>query len=493
MCLAFSTGVSCTNLDEKPVGILAPQSFFNTPADAESAVMGTYSMLASERLYGRKLNITLQLLGDMVDIGDVGTASRRVQINSFNTDSNNGMINNIWPNLYAVIGAANAAIDGIPAIDMNEDKKNQLMAEAKVVRALSYYHLVQLFGEVPYIGEFVSDPSTVADISKTSVEEIYANIIADCEVGIQYLPNTYENNVRSRPTKGAAQTLLASVYLARQDYAKAAEHAEAVINNAGDYGYDLLADFKNLWNADNANHAEQVWAVDFKGGIGGSNGQNVDYMAPLSGVRDADMQGWSVIVPSPGVYDSFDDRDYRKEVSFLTETNVDGVLTSYEEWKWPRIHMAKWCISPGTSANADGSYSDHNYNIFRYAEVLLMAAEAINEANGGPTAAAYEYLNRVRGRARNKGGVMTDFPADLSAGMSQAEFRVAVREERRVELAFEWKRWYDLKRWGTAQEAFTSPASYEPHENFVQDYLLLPLPQNELNRNPNLLPQNSGY
>jgi len=484
---------ACTDLDEDPVGILAPESFYKTQADAEAAVMGSYSMLASEYLYGRKLLITIQLLGDMCDIGDIGTASRRVEINNFTTDSNNGMVTAIWPVLYQVIGAANAAIDGIPAVDMDEDYKNQLIAEAKMVRALCYYHLVRLFGDVPYIGTFVSDPNTVSDISKTPAEEIYNSIIADCEDGIKYLPDTYDSGIRSRPTKGSAETMLASVYLTLKDYANAAQYAEDVINHASDYGYDLLADFQDLWKADNGDHQEQVWAVDFKGGISGSDTQNMDYMAPMTGVRDADMTGWSVIVPSPGVYTSFDDRDYRKKVSFLTETPVGGVMTPYTNWKWPRIHMAKWCIYPGSSANSDGADSDHNYNIFRYAEVLLIAAEALNEANGSPTANAYVYINRIRARARNFGGVLSDFPADLQTGMSQESFRAAVREERRVELAFEWKRWYDLIRWGTATEAFTGLGSYEPHSNFQEYKTLLPLPQDELDRNPSLLPQNTGY
>ena len=488
----FTLG-ACTKLDEEPVGILAPESFFKTQADAEAAVMGSYSMITSEYLYGRKLLITLQLLGDMCDIGDVGTASRRVQINNFTADSNNGMVTAIWPVLYQVIGAANAAIDGIPAVDMNEEIKNQLIAEAKMVRALCYYHLVQLWGDVPYIGTFVSDPNSIKDISKTSAQDIYKNIIADCEDGIKYLPNSYAKNIRSRPTKGSAQTMLASVYLAMNDYANAAKYSEDVINNASVYGYELLPDFQDLWKADLGNHKEQVWAVDFKGGVTGSNAQQTDYMAPMTGVRDADMIGWSVIVPSPGVYDSFDDRDYRKKVSFLTETMVKGVMTPFPQWKWPRIHLAKWCIYPGSSAGADGANSDHNYNIFRYAEVLLMAAEAINESNGGPTAKAYEYINKVRARARNFGGTQTDFPADLQAGMTQADFRAAVREERRIELAFEWKRWYDLKRWGSAAEAFNGPNSYEPHSNFKDDFYLLPLPQPELDRNTNLLPQNPGY
>lgn len=494
MSLVILSMGACTKLNENPIGILAPESFFKTPADAEAAVMGSYSMLASEFLYGRQLVTTLQLRGDMCDIGDLGTSSSRVSMNNFFTDSNNGMNNTVWTTLYTVIGAANNAIDGIPPITMNEDLKNQLISEAKMVRALCYYHLVQLWGDVPYIGAFVSDPSAIKSISKTSAQEIYTHIIADCEDGVTYLPDTYDNGTRSRPTKGTAQTMLSSVYLILKDYANAAKYSQDVIDNASAYGYDLMEDYQDLWIADLGDIKEHVWTVDFKGGISGDiYTEGVDYLAAMTGVKGSNMSGFSVTVPSPGVYASFDDRDYRKKVSFLTETLVKGVITPYTEWAIPRVHIAKWCVSPGSEAAANGSFSSANYFIFRYAEVLLNAAEAINEANGSPSAKAYEYINKVRARARNYAGTQSDYPADLQAGMSQSDFREAVREERRVELAFEWERWYDLKRWGIAVEAFTGPNSYEPRPNFKEEFTLLPLPQPDLDRNPNLLPQNPGY
>lgn len=499
--LNITTGVlacamlsGCLDLDEEPIGTLAPETFFTSVTDAEASVNGAYTYLASESVYGRRLINCLQLLGDMCDIGDTGTAAERVQINGFTYDSSNGMPAKFWPSIYKVISAANSAIDGIPQVDMDENYKNQLIAEAKVIRAWCYYDLVRLFGDVPYIDQFVTNPTSVATISKTPAAEIYQHIITDCKAGEEFLPDKYTPNVRSRPSKGTAQTILASVYMTLGEWANAATYAEKVITNASAYGYSLLPDFQDLWDANNAEHAEQIWAIDFRGGTSASDGVNVDYMVPMTGVRNAKMAGWSVVVPSPGVYDSFDDRDYRKKVSFLTETTVGSVMTPYTAWTWPRIHMAKWCLSRGANCvSSDGATSDHNYNLFRYAEVLLIAAECLNEANNGPTANAYTYINAVRARARNYGGTQTSFPANLQTGMTQAEFRAAVREERRLELAFEWKRWFDLVRWGIAKEAFTGPNSLEPHANFQDYHTLLPIPQTELDLNPNLLPQNNGY
>lgn len=485
----------CTKLEEEPIGLLAPESFFKTPSDAEAAVMGSYSMLTRDYLYGRILPMTLQLLGDQVDIGDIGTVGRRIETNEFRFDPANVDYETIWSSLYLVIGAANSALDGIPGIEMDETKKNALLGEATAVRALAYYHLVQLFGDVPYLDEFVRDPDSVKEMTRTPASEVWGFIIQDLEYAITVLPDQHPGGVKSRATKGSAHTLLAKIHMIHGNWAEAAEHAEHVIQNAGTYGYALNPDYKALWDADLGDQPEHVWTADFIGGTNDYSNDNrasVDYNAPMTGVRDADMNGWSVLVASPGVYDFFPDGDYRKEVTFLTETEVDGVMTPYTEWTWSRIHYNKWNINPGANANSDGAQSDHNYIIFRYAEVLLMAAESLNELNNGPTPAAYDYINQVRERARNQGGTTNQIPADLTAGMSYEEFQKAVRDERTYELAAEWKRWYDIKRWGLLMEVFSGPDALET-QNPAPYNLLLPVPQSEIGRNANLLPQNEGY
>lgn len=484
---------SCTKLDEEPISILVPDQYFNSEADAEASIMGIYSLLANADYYGRRLTMVLQLLGDDCDIADIGTQSSRIQLNGFTHDASNQDVLAVWRTAYLGIGAANAAISGIPNVDMNEERKAALIAEARMLRALNYYHLVQLFGDIPYIGEFVNDPNTITDVSRTTATAVYQYIIEDAEFGIAHLPNTFPNGIKSRPTKGVAHTLLAAVYMILQEWDRAASHAEEVINQASTYQYGLLSDYQNLWNADLGHQTEHVWVADFTGGITGENQSNQDYTAPMTGVRDADMLGWSVIVPSPGMYDSFSDEDYRKQVSYLTETPVRGLMTPYQQWRWPRIHTAKWCLYPGANANAEGADSDIKHVIFRYAEVLLIAAEAINEHNGGPNAQAYQYINAVRARARNTPDGPRIYPEDLPSGWSQEQFREAVREERRVELAFEWKRWYDLKRWGIVVEAFRGDGAYESRPNVQEFHALLPIPQEEIGRNPNLLPQNPGY
>ncbi|HEV7347812.1 RagB/SusD family nutrient uptake outer membrane protein [Telluribacter sp.] len=488
--------LGCADLEERPVGILAPESLFRTSQDVRTAIFGAYGWMATERLYGRQFVTALLLRGDMADIGDRGTPAERQQVNDFNMDDNNNMVNVFWPYWYQVISAANAAIAGAESLNLPENEINPLIAEARFIRAFSYYHLVQVFGDVPYLDRFISDPNLVKDIAKTPAATIYQNIIADLEYGKQWLPDKQPSDVRSRATKGTAASYLASVHLTLADYQKAYNEAKFVIDNKDRFGYGLVDDFQTLFRAPQpANLREHVFAIDFLGLQSGSGGANDDIMPPMTGVRggDAPRSGWSVAVPSMAVYNTWDSRDYRKEVSMEDSLLIGGKLQPYTVFpNTKRPHIAKYSRYAGNS-NAEGRYSDHNYAAMRYAEVLLIAAEALGEVSGA-NAEAVGYVNQVRARARNWAGRQTNFPEAVAPGMSKEAFINLVLEERRLELAFEYKRWYDIKRRKLGEQVFKGPNSLEPHPNFDpnRDYLM-PLPRVELQVNPNLGPQNPGY
>ncbi len=492
----FGLLLSCANLDEKPVGLLAPESMFNATKDVETAIFGAYGWMATERLYGRQFVSALMLRSDMEDIGDRGTPAERQQVNDFSMDDNNNMVIQFWPVWYQVISAVNAAIAGAEGLKKPEAEINPLIAEARFVRAFAYFHLVQVFGDIPYIDYFISNPEAVKSISKTPTEAVYTKIIADLEFAKQWLPDKQPNEVRSRPSKGSAASYLASVYLTTQNYQKAYTEAKWVIDNKDKFGYALEADFQTLFKAPQVNNMkEHVFDIDFLGLQSGTGGANDDIMPPMTGVRggDAPRSGWSVIVPSQKVYDTWDARDYRKKVSFDDSLLVGGKLVPYTEFQnTKRPHIAKYARFAGNSSS-EGRYSDHNYAAFRYAEVLLTAAEASAEING-PNAEAAKYINEIRARARNWAGKQVAFPADLGITMSKADFINTILEERRLELAFEYKRWYDIKRRNLGDAVFKGPNAMEPHANFnaTRDYLM-PLPRIELQVNPNLAPQNPGY
>ena len=178
--------------------------FVKSPKDVETIIFGAYGRMTSSEYWGRKLTTTVMLRSDMVDIGNPGTPARRIQVNDFSLDPTNGMIKSFWPVAFEVISASNTAIAGAESLDgIDEAQRNELIGEAKYnVRAFTYFILVRMFGEVPYVGEAVSDPLTLVDLPKVSVQEIYANIIEDLEFAKQFAPAV--QNARSRATKGAS-------------------------------------------------------------------------------------------------------------------------------------------------------------------------------------------------------------------------------------------------------------------------------------------------
>ena len=480
---------NCTKLEENPIGTFSPEGFFKTPEDVEIGITGCYGLLTEEKFWGRKLPTTLMLLGDMTSIGNQSTHARRVELNSFNFDANNEMISAFWPMSYKIIAAANNTIYGAQNIAADSEIKLELEAEGRFIRALVYYHLVRLFGDIPYIDE-MTPANSLETISKTDEDIVYQEIIDDLEFAKQYLPTQHPNNIRSRASKGSAYTVLASVYLTRENWQEAYNNAKWVIDNQVELNYDLVSDFQDLWNASlQDGMIETIFSLDYLGLFFYRN-QNDDFHGAMTGIRNADKNGWGVCVPSLAVYQSFDDRDYRKKVTFEDSTLINGSLVHYTDYpKEKRPHCAKYFRFYGNALN-EGRKTDNNYALFRYAEVLFIAAEALNELDG-PTSEAISYINQIRNRARNGG----TFPEDISAAEASDKntFRKCILEERRIELAFEYKRWYDIKRRDLGPEVFGSQ-SLEPQPNFnPSKHYFLPLPQDELDRNENLLPQNTGY
>lgn len=493
--LLLNTG--CTKmLEEKPVGLLAPVNFFKSKKDVEASILGAYGRLATEALFGRQFVCALMLRSDMVDIGNRGTPAERIQVNDFNMDANNGMVAKFWPVFYQVISAVNAAEAGAKTLDLPDDEINPFIAEAKFVKAFCYFHIVRNFGDIPYIDMFVSDPNAIRNIGKTTETDVYNSIIKDLEFAKRWLPDSYVSDVRTRPTKATAASYLASVYLTIGDYTKAYTEAKWVIDNRTVYNYELEGNYQDLFRAELAdNLKETIFAVDFIGNFAGANNENADYTPPMVGIRNTPQNGFGVCVPSLLVFTTWDEKDYRRKVSFEDSTlNSSGIKIPYTEYpNEKRPHIAKWRRFPG-NAIAIGAISDYNYNDMRYAEILLIAAEALTETSG-PTQEAVDYINLIRTRARNWPGNPTGFPQDLTlAGFSKEQLIDVIMEERRLELSFEWKRWYDIKRRKLGNEVFKGVNSLEPHSNFdeTRDYLM-PIPQTELDINPNLKPQNPGY
>lgn len=480
---------ACTDLEENPQGLLAPEGFFKSTADVEAAIYGAYGRMASDVGWGGELQQALMLLGDEVDVGQSGAAIQNFEINNFTATSTHYYSSVVWKRGYDIIGAANIAIAGAKVINANEEVKLTLEAEARVIRAYMYFVLVQLFGDIPYLDLPVTEPNTVSSISKTQEEDVYQFIIEDLEFGIEYLPLKYSNNVRTRATKGTAATILASVQLTLENWQEAYNNAKWVIDHSEELNYSLVSDFQYLFDASKQDGIpEHIFAVDFLGKMRHSD--NDDIIPPLTGNNFTG--GWSILIPSMAVYTTWNQEDYRRKVSMADTIIYDGIPRPYTDFFVPRPHIAKYWRYPG-EALGGARRSDQNYVLYRYAEVLLIAAEAQNELSG-PSAEAVGYVNQVRQRARNWPDKISEVPADVATGLSKDEFRKLILEERRLEFAFEYKRWFDIKRRRLGDEVFKGENSLEPHPGFDgTKHYLLPIPQTELDKNPNLAPQNPGY
>lgn len=505
LCLPI---LGCSDLVENPLSQLEPDERSLDVETVETTIAGAYGHLSARAFMSRALGLTLMLRSDMVDIGNPTTAAERIAHDQFSVSADNPLILNVsnpersfWPRLYQMVRGANETLREVALLDEQAPGvKEEIAARARFIRGLAYYHLVRLFGDIPYLDETTTTvEASVA--SRTPVDDIYASIIADFEYAKEWLPDS--RNDRALPAKSSASAYLASVYLTREQYQLAYNEATDIISKAGVYNLALEPDYRNIFHAENTDFSlEPIFVIDFVGT--NVDDESRDYLAAFTGFYGQATYypsgGWSVMVPAQAVYDTWDAGDYRRQVNLDDEAlDNNGNVLSYTEFSSldgrnaNRPHISKYNAMAGDlpQANTSGRDSHSNYQLMRYAEVLLIAAEAAAEL--GNTGEAATYINLLRERARNGDGTGTPsaVPADLTTA-SVAD----VLEERRLELAFEQKRWYDIVRRRMGDEVF-GPNGFETElqgtQNFdpARDYLL-PIPPLEITNNPNLT-QNPGY
>jgi len=507
LVLCLST-FGCSDLEEDALSQLEPDERILDLETVETTIAGAYGHLSARGFMSRALGLTLMLRSDMVDIGNPTTRSERIEFDQFTVSASNPLILNVatpetsfWPRLYQMVRGANETLRELEVLeDQEAGVKEELAARARFIRGFAYYHLVRLFGDIPYLDD--KTPTAEASIApRTSAETVYDNIIADFTYAKEWLLDTRSN--RAIPGKAAASAFLASVYLTREEYQLAYNEATDIINKAGLYDLALEPNYRNIFHAENTDmSSEPIFVIDFVGT--NVNDESRDYLAAFTGFYGQATYypsgGWSVMVPAQAVYDTWENGDYRKEVNFDDEAvdNSGNVIpftsfSSLDGRNANRPHISKYTAMAGDlpQANTSGRDSHSNYQMMRYAEVLLIAAEAAIEI--GNTAEADQWINMVRERARNGdgNGAPSAVPANIS-GATVAD----VLEERRLEFAFEQKRWYDIARRKLGDEVF-GPNGFETEfqgtQNFnpARDYLL-PIPPFEITNNPNLT-QNPGY
>ncbi len=501
------TIIGCSNLEEDARSQLEPDERDVNLETVETTIAGAYGHLSARAFMSRALGLTLMLRSDMVDIGNPSTNAERIEHDQFSLSASNPLILNqsnpersFWPRLYQMVRGANETLRELEVLEEQEaGVKEEIAGRARFIRGFAYYHLVRLFGDIPYLDE----TTTTAEASiapRTSADIVYANIIEDFQAAKQSLPNTRAD--RALPGKAAASGFLASVYLTRGEYQLAYNEATEIINSASLYDLELDPDYRDIFHAVNTdNSKEPIFVIDFVGTNVGDESR--DYLAAFTGFFQQATYypsgGWSVMVPAQSVFDSWPDGDYRKEVNFDDEaTTNSGDVIDYTQFSSldgrnaNRPHISKYTAMAGDlpQANTSGRDSESNYQMMRYAEVLLIAAEAAIEI--GNTSEADQYINMIRKRARDGDGTSTSaVPADISGATIND-----VLEERRLELAFEQKRWYDIVRRRMGDTVF-GPGGFETELQGTQNFdpnrdYLLPIPPIEITNNPSLT-QNPGY
>ena len=384
------------------------------------------------------------------------------------------MIANFWKAAYKVINRTNTVLGRIDGIEINAELANRYKLECKFIRALMYFNLVRVYGDVPLVLKEISISESY-EILREPKENVYNQIIADLKEA-QGLPVSYSTAEDGRATQGAAKALLADVYMTLHKYTEA-ETILAEIINSGRYsllentpGSLNIDGYKNVFSPVNHNSKEGIFEIQFlKGGYGeGSNYAN-NFAPENSGTNVVAVGGTGGNnIPEMDIYNAYEEGDLRRDFSMSL-----GYYDNRKNNEWVESrYVCKFMDVP--YQNNDAS---NNYPVIRYADVILMYAEALNQ--NGKTAEACKYLNMTRRRGFGYQTTETS-PVDLQT-TDKAQFALMVEQERRVELAFENHRWFDLIRTGRAVEVMKSKGFSLNETN-----LICPIPQKQIDVNPKL-------
>ena len=461
-CAATLALAACGDdfIDRSPLNSYTISNYYQNPGQVTEAVNALYGGIRGD------------YTGELWQLGEFRSDNTTFQINTqdrgalsleevdyFLSNSAMGAANNLWNGAYATIARVNLLLDRIGEVDFTgqEDLRNQREAEARFVRAFMYWQLVRNFGDVILILEPTFDEAELLAFQREPVDRIYDEaILPDVQFAIDNLPATYPDSERGRATRGAAQMLLAKAHFTRRDYASAKPVLDAIVASGL---YRLFPDYRGLFDPINEGNAELIFTGEFSL----SAGQGASWMinwVPLNTGNDFTGGGTAPAVgpragfnvPTCDLVEAYEDGDRRFEAS--VGVFVDGGDTIY--------YNRKFLFPPLPS--------DTDFPIFRYGEVLLMQAEAalLTDGDAGLNTAIAN-INRLRGRA----GLPRVFPGnpDPDLDIRDAESGVElVRRERRIELALEHKRWYDLVRYGTFEEVMRAHGEQQrAKQPFLQD------------------------
>lgn len=497
-------------LEEEPRDIIAPETFFTSEADARQAVTGVYAIFKNNSLYGQvgldnfydngaDIIEPNRVIGFVEPIGNY-TINEAVADRSEQKMS----VSDTWKDLYKVVLNANIIIDRVNGNEaLLPEVQTDIVAETTFLRALAYWHITNLWGNAPYYTENLGIDE-IKVLGRTGEETILDGVLSDLQFAQDNMPTTIPDNQRGSASKWAAAMVMAKIYMKQKNWQAGLSKCLEIINQSP---HSILPNYDDVFDPANEFNAEIIWSLDFAKDIRGQfeegvpsiagNGNwrpsmfnprlrdepaNTDERTALSDAltaRGEAFNGTGLQIASKDFAEKFPMNDLRRPLN---------VLDNYLGFDLAFPYMPKF-MNLNLNSSPRFNHSD-NRMVFRLSDVYLMAAECENEVNGPGN--AYQYIHAVRERA-----YATQAEWELS-GLSQQEFREAIYDERKWELAGEAHRKYDLNRWGILLDVVQNLEYrfWKPNENIRPWHVLLPIPLQELQINPNLLesdPTNNGY
>lgn len=446
--IAF-TGCSDDFTDLAPLSNRNEANFYNNSNDFIFGINASYRGLQSTDVYGRAYWLMFEMRGDNTDQGpdQTGLASQFTVINTFTEDALNEQVDAAWRGSYKVIANNNVLLSRIDAVEMDNSLKKRIIGEALFLRSLMFYHLAIAYGNIPLqLKPFVPGEK----LTQVDAKTVYNQLIIDLKIAEENLGQKYGVSDVGRGTKGAAATLLAKVYLTLGQKGEAAAVLRRIVST---YNYSLVPDYSKLWGRNNENNVESIFEVQYKsGGIGQGSPFTNDF-SPNVFLQNG--QGFGRNRPTEAMRSSYEAGDKRFEISMGTSwinASNNVIRANY---------IKKYIGNPPVEND-----SDNNFIVFRYADVLLMLAEAIGESPE-----SYDYINQVRTRA-GLGNLNT---------LSSGTFTEKLLHERQVELAFENHRWPDLRRFGVAKEMINKAEPFIS-QSAVKDLFFIPQREMDINK-----------
>jgi starch-binding outer membrane protein, SusD/RagB family len=448
-------------LDLAPISNSNANNFYKTREDFDLAVNAAYATLYT--VYAPESSVSYsEQLGDNATLYNVaGNQADRWAFKDYALRTSNVEVYRFWQENYKALFSLNVVLDKIEAASVEDSYKEQVKAQMQFLRGLYYFNMVRLWGDVP----LVTRPLTADEsykVLRAPAAEVYNLIIQDLQYAAGKLPLASAVTAPGQASKGAAQTLLGKVYLTQNNKTAAAQILQEVVNSRE---YELLPQYASLWDVNNKNTKESVFEIQYKGGSGNPYSNYWTSFAPTENFV-LTQYGGGMNQVTDDLYNEYEAGDPRREASISTGyTNKAGTFIPI---KFP----IKW-MDRNAQVVGGRELSNNNFMVLRYADVLLMLAEATGEA---------AYLNQVRARAGLPAFGTAGYPADLYPTLE-----AALEHERRVELALEFHRWFDLKRTNRALPVLTVKG-----KAVTPQKLLLPIPEIVRQQNPAIV-QNDGY